>query len=120
MPGLSAHDFGDAIRFGAPYLLPFQAAKHNMRRFLHQQDTLPNIPLPENVTQEFDGLLAKHGYAREGNIYRVERANRDTIAFFCHFALECSMTHLPFELFFNSALIALLITVKRLAIPRIK
>ncbi len=43
----------------------------------------------QNVTQEFDGLLAKHGYAREGNIYRVERANRDTIAFFCHFALEC-------------------------------
>lgn len=43
----------------------------------------------QNVTQGFDGLLAKHGYAREGNIYRVERANRDTIAFFCHFALEC-------------------------------
>ena len=42
-----------------------------------------------HVTTEFDALLARHGYVREGNIYRVSRANRDTLAFFCHFALEC-------------------------------
>ncbi len=42
-----------------------------------------------HVTEEFDALLKRHGYAREGNFYRAERPNRDTIAFFCHFALEC-------------------------------
>lgn len=42
-----------------------------------------------HVTESFDALLGRHGYVREGNLYRVERANRDTLAFFCHFALEC-------------------------------
>lgn len=42
-----------------------------------------------HVTKSFDALLEKHGYVRDGNCYRAERANRDTIAFFCHFALEC-------------------------------
>lgn len=41
------------------------------------------------ITDSLDKLLAEHGYVRESNIYRVERANRDTIAFFCHFGLEC-------------------------------
>lgn len=41
------------------------------------------------ITDSLDKLLAEHGYVRENNIYRVERANRDTIAFFCHFGLEC-------------------------------
>lgn len=43
------------------------------------------------VTESFDQILKHHGYAREGNYYRVERANRDTIAFFCHFGVECVM-----------------------------
>lgn len=41
------------------------------------------------VIQNFDELLAEHGYRRDGEIYRVERSNRDTIVFFCHFGLEC-------------------------------
>ncbi len=41
------------------------------------------------VTEEFDRLLAKHGYVRDGNCYRVERANRDTLVLFCHFGVEC-------------------------------
>lgn len=40
------------------------------------------------VTESFDELLAQHGYVRDGDIYRVERANNDTLAFFCHFGLE--------------------------------
>jgi probable phosphoglycerate mutase len=40
------------------------------------------------VTSHFDEVLAKHGYRREGDLYRVEKANRDTIVFFCHFGLE--------------------------------
>lgn len=41
------------------------------------------------VIESFDALLAEHGYVREGNLYRVERPNRDTLVFFCHFGLEC-------------------------------
>lgn len=41
------------------------------------------------IIQNFDNLLAGYGYVREGNYYRVEKANRDTIVFVCHFALEC-------------------------------
>ena len=43
----------------------------------------------EYVVRNFDALLAEHGYVREGNYYRAERPNRDTIVFFCHFGLEC-------------------------------
>ena len=48
--------------------------------------------LPEQyrwVTEGFDEILARHGYEREENCYRVVEANEDTIAFFCHFGLEC-------------------------------
>ena len=41
------------------------------------------------VADALDGVLARHGYVREGNYYRVERGSSDTIAFFCHFGLEC-------------------------------
>ena len=36
-----------------------------------------------------DDLLARHGYRREGDLYRVTEANEDTIILFCHFGLEC-------------------------------
>jgi len=36
-----------------------------------------------------DELLADHGYVREGNLYRVVRANEDTVVLVCHFGLEC-------------------------------
>lgn len=40
------------------------------------------------VTEEFDKLLASHGYVREGNHYRVAEPNEETLVFFCHFGLE--------------------------------
>lgn len=40
------------------------------------------------VTEQFDDLLTKHGYRREGGYYRAERSNRDTIVLFCHFGVE--------------------------------
>lgn len=43
----------------------------------------------DQVIENFDALLAKHGYVREGEMYRAERPNRDTLVFFCHFGLEC-------------------------------
>ncbi len=41
------------------------------------------------VIGNFDRLLAEHGYVRNGGVYRVQRANRDTLVFFCHFGVEC-------------------------------
>lgn len=41
------------------------------------------------VTEQFDGLLAKHGYVRDGGYYRAKKPNHDTIVLFCHFGLEC-------------------------------
>ncbi len=43
----------------------------------------------DRVTGEFDKLIARHGYIREGNYYRAERPNCDTIAIFCHFGSGC-------------------------------
>ncbi len=39
------------------------------------------------VTGLFDEFLRAHGYQKEGNLFRVTKANNDTIAFFCHFGL---------------------------------
>ena len=43
------------------------------------------------VTEGFDALLARHGYVRDGGIYRAEKPNHDTIALFCHFGVESVM-----------------------------
>lgn len=43
----------------------------------------------DRVIRGFDALLAEHGYVRQGELYRAERPNRDTIVFFCHFGVEC-------------------------------
>ena len=41
------------------------------------------------VTENFDALLARHGYVRQGDYYRAEHANEDTVVLFCHFGLQC-------------------------------
>jgi len=47
------------------------------------------------VIGEFDSLLARHGYMREGLYYRAARPNSDTLVFFCHLGLGCVlMSHL--------------------------
>ncbi len=46
-------------------------------------------PKYKYVCKMLDLLLEKHGYKREGNLYRVVRENNDTLVFFCHFGIEC-------------------------------
>ncbi len=41
------------------------------------------------VVTGFDTLLAEHGYVRDGDVYRVEHPNSETLAFFCHLGVEC-------------------------------
>lgn len=43
----------------------------------------------DRVVNEFDCLLAKHGYVRENNYYRAQKPNCDTIAVFAHFGSGC-------------------------------
>jgi probable phosphoglycerate mutase len=49
------------------------------------------------VIREFDKLIAKYGYIRDGQCYKCEQGNEKTIALFCHygitsyFCLTCGM-----------------------------
>lgn len=47
------------------------------------------LPIYDNVIREFDALLARNGYVRDGLTYKVEQNNEKTIAFFCHYGLTC-------------------------------
>ena len=66
-------------------------------RFLRYDQWFLNEAMQEgNVKEEydwvvnsFDEVLAEHGYRREGHYYRVEKANNDTLVFFCHFGAKC-------------------------------
>ena len=51
-----------------------------------------NIPFYyRRVCEGLDNLLKKHGYERDGRMYKAIKANRDTVAIFCHFGLECML-----------------------------
>ena len=41
------------------------------------------------VCKGIDEILAKHGYIHDGKLFKVEKENRDTLVFFCHFGVEC-------------------------------
>ncbi len=43
------------------------------------------------VWDGLDEILARHGYRRDGLVYRAEKPNEDTIVFFCHFGVQCVM-----------------------------
>lgn len=43
------------------------------------------------VADGLDALLARHGYVRQGKLYRAEQPNEDTVVLFCHFGVECVM-----------------------------
>lgn len=43
------------------------------------------------VKTGLDQLLSEHGYVREGNYYKAEKANTDTIIIFCHLGAEFVM-----------------------------
>lgn len=43
----------------------------------------------KQVCRGVDKLLAKHGYVHDGNVFKVENSNHDTVVLFCHFGVEC-------------------------------
>ena len=40
------------------------------------------------VITGFDALLARHGYVRDGELYRAVEPNNDTIVLFCHLGVQ--------------------------------
>ena len=46
------------------------------------------VPQYDYVTEQFDKVLAEHGYVRNGMVYNCEQGNHETIAIFCHFGVE--------------------------------
>lgn len=69
----------------------------------------------DNVTASLDRLLEIHGYVREGNVYRVERSNHDTLIFVCHFGLGAVLlSHLmncsPYSLWENTVMLPTSVT----------
>jgi len=67
------------------------------------------------VTDSLDKLLACHGYVREGNAYRVEKSNHDTLILVCHFGLGAVLlSHLmncsPYSLWQNTVLLPTSVT----------
>ncbi len=66
----------------------------------YQRNGWYNVPVMKSAGMEaglkavWDGLdeiLARHGYRRDGLVYRAEKPNEDTIVFFCHFGVQCVM-----------------------------
>ena len=45
----------------------------------------------QKVCDGLDGILAKHGYHREGRLYRTKQHNEDTIVLFCHMGVTFYM-----------------------------
>ena len=43
----------------------------------------------DRVCAAFDEVLARHGYVREGGLYRVAARNEERLVFFCHLGLSC-------------------------------
>lgn len=69
----------------------------------------------DDVAAGLDALLAKYGYIREGDHYRVETESEQTITLFCHFGVTCALlSHLwnvsPFILWHSLALLPTSVT----------
>ncbi len=61
------------------------------RDLWHQNDLIKNSRVYEcyqEVCREFDQMMAKHGYVREGINYKAVAPNHDTVLLVCHYGVE--------------------------------
>ena len=45
----------------------------------------------EKRCSEFDEFMKNHGYVREGQLYRIDKAFDEDVAFFCHGGISCAL-----------------------------
>ena len=72
--------------------------RHDLGENWWQQEMFADMPNAKEgyaaMMQESDDFFARHGYVRDGHVYRVERPNNDRIALFCHAGFTMSwMSH---------------------------
>ena len=70
----------------------------------------------DRVVKELDGLLARHGYVREGYSYRAVRPNHNTVVLVCHFGVSAVLlSHLwncsPYTIWQNCVTLPSSVTV---------
>ncbi len=83
------------------FMPEYWTARPNLFNKDHWMEEIPYTQKPEiyenycRVCGLFDDLLERHGYKREGNMYRVVEHNDDNLVFFCHLGITCVlMSHL--------------------------
>lgn len=78
----------------------FMPANWTTHSFLYNKDEWYQDPIMKtgdveviykNIACHLDELLAKYGYHRNGNYYRCEKGNTDTIVIFCHLGVQFAM-----------------------------
>ena len=70
----------------------FEEFYHYDRWLEHETFVNSDVPKEYRWVQEgIDGILAKHGYVKEGHLFRVVEPNNDTLVFFCHFGVQCAI-----------------------------
>ncbi len=60
----------------------------------YEQSIMQSGNMSEKLAEVWNGLdevIEKHGYKRDGNLYRAIEPNEDRIVFFCHFGVQCVM-----------------------------
>ena len=60
----------------------------------YKQPIMQSGSMSEKLAEVWGGLdevIEKHGYKREGNLYRAVKPNEERIVFFCHFGVQCVM-----------------------------
>ncbi len=57
----------------------------------------------DDICASSDEFLARHGYVREGGVYRIERGNNERVAVFCHGGLSAvwlsHLLNIPLHMF---------------------
>ncbi len=66
----------------------YDATRWRENEFVKSGDVLARY---DDMAEGLDALLEKHGYKKDGRLYRAVRPNRDTIVIFCHFAITAAM-----------------------------